>query len=227
MDVEPPGAAKPAEPDPAARNGPRSALAALRKFVRPRPVQERCDLCGAELVPEHPHLLDVKRRQLLCACPPCALLFSGSQSPAYRPVPRRLEVLAEFRLTDVQWESLLIPISLAFFVCNSEAGKVVALYPSPAGVTESLLPLETWRELVEENPVLRELEPDVEALLVNRVGGAREYYRVPIDECYKLAGIIRTRWHGLSGGTEVWDEIGRFFTSLKERSGASGEAAHA
>ena len=42
-------------------------------------------------------------------------------------------------------------------------------------------------------------------------------YRVPIDECYKLVGLIRTHWRGLSGGTEVWEEIGRFFDELRER----------
>ena len=57
------------------------------------------------------------------------------------------------------------------------------------------------------------LEPDVEALLVNRIGEARECYRVGIDECYKLVGLIRTHWRGLSGGQAVWDEIGRFFAA--------------
>ena len=62
------------------------------------------------------------------------------------------------------------------------------------------------------------------ALLVNRVGhvaGAvpAEYYLVPIDECYKLVGLIRTHWRGLSGGTEVWREIGAFFATLKKRAG--------
>ena len=74
--------------------------------------------------------------------------------------------------------------------------------------------------LCEQNPVLRELAPDVEALLINRVSGARDYFRVPIDECYKLVGLIRTHWRGLSGGTEVWKEISRFSQSLKDRGGA-------
>jgi hypothetical protein len=62
------------------------------------------------------------------------------------------------------------------------------------------------------------METDVEALLVNRVGDGREYYIVPIDECYKLVGLIRTHWRGLSGGTEVWREISKFYANLKERS---------
>jgi hypothetical protein len=47
---------------------------------------------------------------------------------------------------------------------------VVDVYPSPAGATESLLPLESEQALADDNPVLRQLDPDVEALLVNRVG---------------------------------------------------------
>ncbi len=97
-----------------------------------------------------------------------------------------------------------------------------ALYPSPAGATESLLPLEAWNGIVENNPILRHMEPDVEALLVNRVGLARgaapaEYYVVPVDACYQLVGLIRLHWRGLSGGTEVWKEIGDFFTRLRAR----------
>ena len=198
--------------------GPGS-FGALRRLVRPRAPAERCELCSQDLAPEHPHLLELPSRQLVCSCETCAVLFSGQQSARYRRVPRGRRFLTDFRMTDAQWEGLLIPINLAFFCANSSAGKVVALYPSPAGATESLLPMETWQGLVDENPVLRELEPDVEALLVNRVGEARDYYRVPIDECYKLVGLIRANWRGLSGGAEVWAEIGRFFTRLKESSG--------
>ena len=62
------------------------------------------------------------------------------------------------------------------------------------------------------------MEPDVEALLVNRARGARGHWLVPIDDCYALVGLIRTRWRGLTGGKDVWEEIGRFFTTLDRRS---------
>src|SRR5262249_22765389 len=88
---------------------------------------------------------------------------------------------------------------------------------SPACPTQALLAFESWAGIVRDNPVLNEMEPDVEALLINRIGEAREYYLAPIDECYKLTGLIRTNWRGLSGGAEVWAEIERFFASLKER----------
>jgi len=217
MDVEQQNEAEIPNPNSEIRNS-ESAFAVLRRFVRQRAaVVERCELCSAELPGEHEHLVDLSTRKLTCACQACAILFSGKANPKYRRVPRRLRYLTDFQLTDAQWESLLIPISMAFFFNSSAAGKVIALYPSPAGATESLLDFESWDEIRRVNPVLDEMEPDTEALLVNRVRGASEYYLLPIDECYKLVGLIRTHWHGLSGGTQMWEAIEVFFTELKER----------
>ena len=42
----------------------------------------------------------------------------------------------------------------------------------------------------------------------------REHWLVPIDDCYELVGLIRTRWRGFGGGEEVWDAIARFFDDL-------------
>jgi hypothetical protein len=199
----------------------------LRRFVRPRPPVERCELCSAALAAEHPHLLEPSSRQLRCCCDACAILFSDQQGGRYRRVPSRVEMLPDFRLTDEQWEDLRLPINLAFFVRSTAAGRVQAFFPSPAGATESLLTLEAWDALAADNPSLLTLEPDIEALLVNRLGRARDTYRVSIDECYKLVGLIRTHWRGLSGGTEAWDEIGRFFAGLNERSQPTGGTPHA
>jgi hypothetical protein len=205
-----------------------SAIRMLRRFVRPRSVAlERCELCAAELSPGHQHLIEPKTRQLVCACQPCAILFSGQTELKYRRVPQRVRSLPDFHLTDSQWDGLMIPIGMAFFFHSSPVGKTLALYPSPAGATESLLDLESWESVVEDNPVLKEMDSDVEALLVNRVKGARDYYIVPIDECYKLVGLIRAHWRGLSGGAEVWEEIGRFFDGLKAVSSRTGEVARA
>ena len=211
-------------------SGSQSAFGTLRQFAgRQRSATERCELCGADLSRDHAHLVEIARRKLLCACGACAVLFSGQSSSKYKRVPTRVALLTDFRMTDAQWDSLMIPINMAFFFKSSVEGKVVALYPSPAGATESLLALETWGDIVSENPVLHEMESDVEALLVNRVAHARgsspaEYYLLPIDECYKLVGIIRTQWRGLSGGTEVWQELARFFRGLKNRAGVIEES---
>ena len=71
------------------------------------------------------------------------------------------------------------------------------------------------------------MQPDVEALLVNRVGESSDYFIVPIDECYRLVGLIRTKWKGLGGGTEVWEAINGFFAELKKRSRHVTKVAHA
>jgi hypothetical protein len=191
----------------------------LRRFLPAKGV-ERCELCGIPLAARHPHLLELASRRLVCSCDPCAILFEHRGGGPYRRVGRRVRYAADFRMTDAQWDSLLIPIGLAFFVHTTPEKRVRAFYPGPAGSTESLLSMETWTRIEQDNPALLQMEPDVEALLVNRVGAARDHFIVPIDECYRLAGVIRLGWRGLSGGDEVWSEIGRFFSELKEAGSA-------
>lgn len=209
-----------------------SAFTALRQFARKRTPVERCEMCSRELAADHEHLVEPANRKLICACAACAILFEGQSGTKYKRVPRRVLFLRDFQLTDGQWDGLMVPIEMAFFFHSTPHGRVIALYPSPAGPTESLLSLDAWTDIVDANPILSEMEADVSALLVNRVGHARgaspaEYYLVPIDECYKLVGLIRTHWRGLSGGTEVWREIGAFFAALKKRAGFTHEGAHA
>jgi hypothetical protein len=208
-----------------------ASLAALRRFARPKPPMERCDLCSIPLIPEHRHLLEMENRRIVCACDGCALRFHDVVDGRYRLVPRDSRGLPDFRISDGLWESFAIPISLAFFFHSTPDNRLVALYPSPAGVTESLLTLESWASLVEDNPALERMESDVEALLVNRVGMSRDYFLAPIDTCYELAGLIRLHWRGLSGGDTVWTEINGFFDRLRLRSkpipNASPEDHHA
>jgi Family of unknown function (DUF5947) len=207
-----------------------SAFSALRRFAREESEkkeateaaqEEYCDLCGQTIPhdPEHRHLMEVSTREIMCVCRPCSILFDSEAASEgrYRIVPDRLLNLENFEMSDAQWENLRVPVDMAFFFYNTPAGKVVAYYPSPMGPTESLLELQTWEDLETDNPVLKDMERDVEALLVNRARGASEHFLVPIDECYKLVGLIRTRWRGFSGGREVWDDISRFFEELGRR----------
>lgn len=194
---------------------PQSALASLRRFARPRPKRERCDLCDAELAVEHAHLLELSSRRVVCACDACAILFDNPDAGKYRRVPRRVKLLRDLNLPDEAWAALQLPIDLAFFLHSTRVGRVVAFYPSPAGATEALVPVEAWQALMEDNPVLRDLTPDVEALLVNRTQQNREHFRAGIDKCYELVGLLRMHWRGLSGGPAVWEEIGRFFAALR------------
>jgi hypothetical protein len=183
--------------------------------VRPqRAVEEVCELCSTPLAAQHLHLLEVEKHRVLCACEACSILFGGNARQRFRRIPRSIYRLARFTLDDAEWQSLLIPINLAFFVNSSAAGRFVALYPSPAGCTESALDLDSWSAIVERNPILCGFEHDVEALLVNRLASGPAYYRAPVDHCYRLAGTLRKHWRGLSGGEQVWREMGRFFDEL-------------
>jgi hypothetical protein len=181
---------------------------------------ERCELRSEPIGPEHRHLLDLRNRELMCACLACTVLFDRGAAGGghYRLVPDRRLLLLDFALDEPTWANLRIPVEMAFFFRSSEAERVVAYYPSPAGATESLLGLEAWEELEAANPVLGSLEPDVEALLVNRARGARQHFVVPIDDPYRLVALIRTRWRGFTGGQEVWEGIEEYFAALARRS---------
>ena len=179
----------------------------------PRP-GERCDLCTGDILDQHSHVCDLEHRSLMCSCRPCYLLFTvgGAGGKRFRAVPERYRNLPSFGLSPGQWEELQIPVSVAFFFHNSTEERVVAFYPSPAGATESLLPLDAWERLVEANPELAGIESDVEALLVR---APAEGYIVPIDACYELVGQMRRLWQGFDGGSEARDEMDAFFARIK------------
>ncbi|MEY7973414.1 DUF5947 family protein [Saccharomonospora xinjiangensis] len=205
--------------------------------------RHRCELCG-EIVPdEHRHLLRLPSRELSCACRACAVLFDRANSRAgrYRAVPESRERLSGTPVDDVGWAALGVPVGLAFFVrhddvtreqpdtgddCDdgddghdadaSGAGEgttVTAYYPSPLGVVGTDVDPQAWERLVRKQPSLARLEPEVRALLVHRDIG--EQWLVGIDECYRLVARVRGTWSGMTGGDEVWHEIGRFFAELR------------
>lgn len=202
------------------------ALAVLRRLRtepvvrRPQP-GERCELCNEPIGDEHGHLVDLDRRNLKCSCRGCYLLFTvdGAGGRRFRAVPDRYRSFSQARLTPTQWDALQIPVSMAFFFVNSTLDRVVAFYPSPAGATESLLPLETWDEIVVANPELATLLPDVEAILVrlDRRSGEGACYLVPIDACYELVGQLRRLWKGFDGGTEAHRALDEFFDRVNHR----------
>ncbi len=207
-------------------NDDRSAapLQTLRRFVQKRepsrlPV-EHCELCN-EAIPEvHHHLLDLNNHAVICACQACSILFheQGAGGGTYRLIPSRYLFLSDFHMTDEQWDELMIPVNMVYIFQDTKENRVKAFYPSPAGATESLLALESWKELVSNNSILHELNPDVEALLINRVHDAHEHYIIPIDTCYQLVGLIRLSWKGLSGGEKAWNAIAEFFGDIRTKS---------
>lgn len=188
---------------------------------RVQAAQERCDLCGSTVAPEHRHLLELATRELRCACRACAILFDSpaASESRLRLVPTRRLRLPDLQLSEATWAQLRLPVDIAFLFRSSSDG-MLAFYPSPMGATESLLELDPWDALEAANPVLGTLVPDVEALLVNRTKVRAGQWLVPIDECFRLVGLIRTRWRGFTGGREVWQEIDSFFEDLDRRSRA-------
>jgi hypothetical protein len=201
-------------------------LAVIRRIRETPPASrpragERCEMC-TELIPdEHNHLVDIVQRNLMCTCRGCWLLFTpqGAGGGHFKAVPERYAAFPALQLSPAQWDSLQIPVSVAFFFVNSTLGRVCAFYPSPAGATESLLPLDTWDELTATHAELAALEPDVEAFLVrfDRATTRGECYLVPIDTCYELVGQLRTLWHGFDGGSEAHEALDKFFDDVRAK----------
>lgn len=206
----------------------RSPVAMLRSYsaaatAKAEAELARCELCSKAIAPQHRHLLETESRRIVCSCDPCALRFENVVEGRFKLVPRDAFALPDFRMSDAAWENLSLPIQLAFIVRMTPRDEVTAFYPSPAGATQSLLTLSTWHTLVADNPVLEAMQPDVQALLVNRVGAARDrfYFLAPIDVCFELVGLVRMHWRGLSGGAVVWGELERFFGNLRVRARTS------
>jgi Family of unknown function (DUF5947) len=200
-----------------------SLVAGLRRFVRPLPTERmagggdrgggHCELCPISLADDHKHLLDLDERRIVCVCPTCWSMRSGEAR--YRPTGSRTLWLHDFELADDLWAAFQIPIGLAFFMRSTESGNVIGLYPSPAGATECELDLDAWDRLVAANPVLEDLDADAEALIVNRLADPHAHAIAPLDDCYRLVGIIKATWEGIAGGAEMEAAVAGYFDGLR------------
>jgi Family of unknown function (DUF5947) len=208
----------------ALRPGGSSALAGLRRIISERParvVGERCEMCAEPITDDHPHVVNLESRALMCTCRGCYLLFTAEDAQLrYRAVPDRYLSFTDFTLDARQYDELEIPVGLAFLFNSSVLNRTVAFYPGPAGATESELPLEAWTRVVEANPQLSVLGSDVEALLLRGTDRGSEFscHLVPIDACYALVGQLRRLWRGFDGGTEAHQAMDDFFAQIAARS---------
>jgi hypothetical protein len=205
--------------------------------------QEHCEFCATVIPFDHSHVADLDGAALMCACRACYLLFTHSGAGMGRqagPGQRRYKAIPDRYLTDrarplslAEWDSLQIPVGLAFFLRTSRGGGTTAFYPSPAGVTECQLNLEAWARITADHPLLSAAAADVEAILISRghlgVLGAppetdaadqrgAETFLVPVDACYELAGRMRLLWRGFDGGAEAKQSIAEFLERLRQRS---------
>ena len=197
-----------------------SALAGLRRIVSERParvVGERCEMCAEPITDDHPHVVDLESRALMCTCRGCYLLFTAEDAKLrYRAVPDRYLSFPDVTLDAREYDELEIPVGLAFLFNSSVLDRTVAFYPGPAGATESELPLEAWTRIVEANPQLLVLRADVEALLLRGSDRGSEFscHLVPIDACYALVGQLRRLWRGFDGGAEAHQAMDDFFAQI-------------
>jgi hypothetical protein len=203
---------------PPDRNGAKAITALRRLQLRempdgPQPIEAECDLCGTSMPEDHRHLLELEERRIVCVCESCWALRSGEAQ--YRPTGSRVVVLDDIDLPDELWARLRIPIGLAFFLRTDDG--VVAFYPSPAGATESELELEAWDELVGRNGVVGDIERDSEALVVDKLNDGIQAAIVPTDEAYRMVGLVKANWEGISGGQGVPAAVAGFFDELRTR----------
>ena len=146
-------------------------------------------------------MLELSSRELMCSCRPCSLLFDreGAGSGRYKLVPERRLRLEDFAISDAGvggaarsgGHGVLLPLERRASGCSPTT-------PARWGRPSRSCELSSWQELEAANPILGELEPDVEALLVNRV--ARREHGTGSSRSTSataLVGLIRTRWRGL------------------------------
>jgi hypothetical protein len=184
-------------------------------------------MCGVAIDEQHQHVVSLEERTLMCTCRACYLLFTheGAARGKYRAVPDRLLHDPTPALDDAGWDELQVPVRIAFFFYNSELGRMAGFYPSPAGATESLLPLGAWERLLRSNPMFAQAQADVEAILLHRSPTGTEAFLVPIDVCYELVGLMRLYWKGFDGGEEAQRAIDAFLEDLRTRSRSWQERA--
>jgi Family of unknown function (DUF5947) len=198
-------------------------LAVLQRIRANRPppqVGERCEMCAEPIAEAHQHVVNLSSRALMCTCRGCYLLFTAENAELrYRAVPDRYLSFPSFELQPGRWDDLEIPVGLAFFFFNSGLDRTVCFYPGPAGAAESELPLGAWQRVVDDNPELSVVAPDVEALMVRASPAAvAECFLVPIDTCYELVGRLRRVWRGFDGGQDARAQIEAFFAMVDGRS---------
>lgn len=189
---------------------------------------ERCDFCASEIKGEHRHLIEPGSKSVACACNICVLTSSSLRKITsqgafhYKIIPELYSVVSDFVMPEEVWASLSIPVDMAFFVYSSTKEDLEVFFPSPLGPIQSELSQHSKSLLKTMNPIIKVLSHednrDALALLVNRTETSSEYFLIPIDQCYKLIGLMRKNWRGFGGGKEMHVMIAQFFQELRSKS---------
>ena len=106
---------------------------------------------------------------------------------------------------------------------SSVTGGVVALYPSPAGATESELDLAAWASVVDANP---ELRARARRRGADRQPAGRRAAAViaPIDAAYGLVGLVKARGRGSRAAPAVREAVAALLRRPCARGRRSGAA---
>lgn len=197
-----------------------AVLAKLRAFVTGAALEE-CELCSCAIAVDHEHLLEPEARRVFCACASCASALSQGElrGARYLRVQRRATRLAGLSIDDATWSELGVPVGLVYFTTKGRSGEVVATFPGRSGIIESFVPLKAWNALERRFPVLKDVRPDVEALLVRRTSRHQAYYQASVDHCYELAQLLRGA--EASGSWPELAAVQAFFDRLDEEAGES------
>ncbi|HVR61145.1 MAG TPA: DUF5947 family protein [Polyangia bacterium] len=148
----------------------------------------------------------------------------GSAQANIRDRQGRLLTDRELPLPALLWRELGVPAALAF-VARDRRGRWLAVCPSPAGATKHPLPGDAWGEVALAVPLIAELDPDREALLVwggqhravDDRAGDLEVFLAPRAICDGLVGGVGPLWRGFDGGDQAWRAIDSFIAELRAR----------
>ena len=99
------------------------------------------------------HVVDVGQRTLVCACRPATSCSPPRRRGGrYRAVPERYLPVTDFALTPAQWDSLQIPVAVAFFFATRVGhGR---LLPEPGRRHRVPAAASAWAEVEVANPVV-------------------------------------------------------------------------
>ena len=203
---------------PPDRNGAKAITALRRLQMRempdgPQPIEADCDLCGTSMPEDHRHLLELEERRIVCVCESCWALRSGEAQ--YCPPARGSSCSTTSTCPTSCGRGCASrsawPSSFARTTASWRSTRAPPARPSPSSE------LEAWDELVGRNGVVGDIERDSEALVVDKLNDGIQAAIVPTDEAYRMVGLVKANWQGISGGQGVPAAVAGFFDELRAR----------
>ncbi|HEX4342654.1 MAG TPA: DUF5947 family protein [Verrucomicrobiae bacterium] len=153
------------------------------------PEHMACIFCSAALDSPPIHVFEVATRKLAAACHHCATEVAHVAGGPFKAIPHETRPLLDFHLPQILWDKFELPAHKTFVFYSTATAKMMAVTPTTDGLIESTVCRDQWKAVIEANPVLEDMRPDVEAFLILETGETREYFIAPIDVCYSLVNI--------------------------------------